>query len=163
MKMAWRPTRFLIEGELDNTVAGKVVGWMKFAGIPERITFDLRGDFHRDIRGAKISFKGDNMQIDESKAYAYIQGFALKQTGVVGDMTAGLLPQDYTDHCYLEWYGDVNGRVVIELETKYVQVIGKPLPVEKLKPIDRSEQDYNMQKYLIEMAQEFGQHFQHTD
>jgi len=28
IKMAFRPTRFLIEGELDNTCQGKVTGWM---------------------------------------------------------------------------------------------------------------------------------------
>ena len=68
MNMAWRPTRFLIEGELDNTTLGKVVGWMRFAGLPEKVAFELRGDFHRDIRGTRITFKGDNDQIDEEKA-----------------------------------------------------------------------------------------------
>ena len=34
--MAWRPTRYLIEGELNNTVLGKITGWMKFAGIKEK-------------------------------------------------------------------------------------------------------------------------------
>ena len=41
IKMAFRPTRFLIEGELDNTHPGKVTGWMKFAGLKEKVTFDL--------------------------------------------------------------------------------------------------------------------------
>ena len=161
--MAWRPTRFLIEGELDNTTAGKVMGWMKFAGLQEEVTLDLKGDFHRDIRGTRITFKGGNGQIDESKALGYMDGFREKQTGVVGDMTAGLPPQDYTKHCYLEWYEDVNGRVVIELETSQVQVIGEPLPVDKINPIDRKEQDQNMQKYMQEMAQEFGQQLKQVD
>jgi len=39
--MAWRPTRFLIEGMLDNTQPKKVTGWMKFAGLNEKVTFDL--------------------------------------------------------------------------------------------------------------------------
>ncbi|MFC1783453.1 hypothetical protein ACFL02_07690 [Planctomycetota bacterium] len=161
--MAWRPTRFLVEGELDNTTKGKVVGWMRFAGLPEIVTFDLKGDFHRDIRGAKITFIGDNKQIDDNKALYYIEGFALKQTGTVGDMTAGLPPQDYIAHCYLEWYGEVNGRVVIELDTDQVQIIGQPQPANKSKPIDRSEQHQNMKNYMLEMAQEFGQHSQQTN
>ena len=57
--MAWRPTEYLIEGELDNTTPGKVTGWMRFAGMASNVTFDLRGNFHRDIRGAKIRFTGD--------------------------------------------------------------------------------------------------------
>ena len=35
--MAWRPTEYLIEGELDNTNPGKVRGWMRFAGMKEII------------------------------------------------------------------------------------------------------------------------------
>ena len=57
--MAWRPTQYLIEGELDNTALGNVTGWMTFAGLNEKVTFDLEGNFHRDIRGAKIHFTGD--------------------------------------------------------------------------------------------------------
>ena len=161
--MAWRPTRFLIDGELDNTTPGKVAGWMIFAGLPEKVTFELKGDFHRDIRGAKIILKGDNNQIDKKRATEYMAGFALSQTGTTGDMTAGLPPQDYVKHCYLEWYGDVNGRVVIELESSFVQVIGQPLPANQSEPIDRHEQQQNMQKYMLEMGQEFGQHFSQTD
>ena len=39
--MAWRPTEYLIEGELDNTTPGKVTGWMSFAGMKEKVTFDI--------------------------------------------------------------------------------------------------------------------------
>ena len=52
LRMAWRPMRFLIEGVLDNTVRGKVTGWMRFVGLQGKVTFDLDGNFHRDIRGA---------------------------------------------------------------------------------------------------------------
>ena len=31
--MAWRPSEYLIDGELDNTNPGKVTGWMRFAGM----------------------------------------------------------------------------------------------------------------------------------
>ena len=63
--MAWRPTQHLLEGELDNTQPGKVTGWMRFAGLKEKVTFDLKGDFHRDIRGAKIHFVGDGKDDDQ--------------------------------------------------------------------------------------------------
>ena len=57
--MAWRPTDYLLEGELSNETPGKVTGWMLFAGIKNKVTFDLEGNFHRDIRGAKIRFTNE--------------------------------------------------------------------------------------------------------
>jgi hypothetical protein len=56
------------------------------------VTFDLVGDFHRDIRGAKIRFVGQG-QKDNPAAAKYMNGLAVHQTGKVGDITAGLPPQ----------------------------------------------------------------------
>ena len=56
--MAWRPNEQFEWGELDNTVPNKVTGWMQFAGMKEKVIFDLDGNFHRDIRGAKIRLRG---------------------------------------------------------------------------------------------------------
>ena len=156
--MAWRPTEYLVQGELDNTTLGKVTGWMEFAGIKGKVTFDLKGNFHRDIRGAKIRFKGDAYEdradVDPGD---YFDGFAEHQTGKVGDMTAGLPPADYVaGYCYLEWYGDANGRVVIELETVHVEVIGTPIPVIESDPISREEQNRNMAGFLGGLAQELN-------
>jgi hypothetical protein len=131
--MAWRPTQYLIEGELDNTAPGKVTGWMTFAGIKEKVTFDLEGNFHRDIRGAKIHFTGD-----------------------AGDITAGLPPCDYGSSPYIEWYGHDNGRVVIELEPAQVEVIGRPIPAIESDPISRKEQNRNMSTFLGSLAQELN-------
>ena len=39
--MAWRPTRYVKEGQLDNSISGKVTGWIEFAGMKEKVTFDL--------------------------------------------------------------------------------------------------------------------------
>jgi hypothetical protein len=44
--MAWRPTQYLIAGELDNTIPGKVMGWIKFAGMEKKAIFDLAGVTH---------------------------------------------------------------------------------------------------------------------
>src|SRR5260370_23179248 len=60
--MAWRPNENLIDGELSNRVPGKVTGWMRFfrrRRQPLRVTFDLAGDFHEDIRGSDIVLKSD--------------------------------------------------------------------------------------------------------
>jgi hypothetical protein len=155
--MAWRPTQYLIEGELDNTAPGKVTGWMKFAGIKDKVTFDLEGNFHRDIRGAKIHFTGDayedSLDIDSD---GYFDGFARHQKGNAGDITAGLPPCDYGSTPYIEWYGHENGRVVLELEPFQVEVIGRPIPAIESDPISRKEQNHNMSAFLGSLAQELN-------
>jgi len=153
--MAWRPTAYLIEGELDNTTPGKVTGWMRFAGIKEKVTFDLKGDFHRDIRGTKIRFRGD-AELGIAGTISYMEGLALHQTGKVGDITAGLPPQDYVDYPYLEWYGDNNGRVVLELEANQIEVIGTPVPINKTEPISRKEQFQNLTNFAKQCAKDIG-------
>ncbi len=150
--MAWRPTRYLLEGELDNTTLGKVTGWMRFAGVQNKVTFNLKGDFHRDIRGAKIRFRGDGRQ-DDPEAASYMDSFAASQTGKVGDITAGLSPHDYGQHPYIEWYGDENGRVVLEPSPQDVQVIGTPIPTIESDPISRHQQAQNMAGFLGDIAQ----------
>ncbi len=153
--MAWRPTNCLQEGELDNSCPNKVTGWMEFAGLKEKVTFDLEGNFHRDIRGAKIHFTGDAYEGDfPEEAEKYMEGFALQQTGSVGDMTAGLPPHDYGVDCYIEWYSHQNGRVVIELEPVQLEVIGSPIPACESDPINRKDQAGNMAGFLCGLATE---------
>lgn len=149
--MAWRPSQYLIEGELDNTEPGKVTGWMQFAGLQEKVIFHLKGNFHRDIRGAKIHLRGPG-QADDPEAPSYMDGFALEQTGEVGDMTAGREPRDYVSYPYYEWYGDDNGRVVIELEPDQVQLISRPIPACESDPIPRSEQARKMANFLAGLS-----------
>ena len=151
--MAWRPTQYLLEGELDNTTPGKVTGWMKFAGMDNKVTFDLEGDFHRDIRGAKIHFIGDGRENDPTAA-SYMDGMAVHQTGKAGDITAGLPPRDYVDYPYIEWYGEDNGRAVIELEAGQIKVIGQPMLAMESFPISREQQGHNMADFLGQIAQE---------
>ena len=104
--MAWRPTRCLLEGELSNINPGKITGWMEFAGMNEKVTFELDGNFHRDIRGAKIHFTGDAYEGDFPEgAEKDMEGFALQQIGKAGDITAGLPPHDYGSAPY---YAELN-------------------------------------------------------
>jgi hypothetical protein len=155
--MAWRPTAYVIEGELDNTKPGKVTGWIQFAGLKDKATFDLEGDFHRDTRGAKIHFFGDacNGNVPED-AQTYMEGFSSTQTGNAGDITAGKEPVDYVNYPYIEWYSEQNGRVVIELDSSQVEVIGTPIPVAESFPISREKQNQNMAKFLSGLVSELG-------
>ncbi len=153
--MAWRPSNYLIEGELDNTEPGKVTGWMQFAGLKKKVTFDLRGEFHRDIRRAKIHLNGAG-RADDPEASSYMEGFGLVQTGEVGDITAGRPPHDYVKHPYIEWYGRANGRVVIELEPTQVRIIGQPIPACESDPIPRQEQARKMADFLAGLSAASG-------
>ena len=154
--MAWRPTEHLIDGELDNTTPGQVTGWMRFAGMNEKVTFDLKGNFHRDIRGAKTRLKGDGEEPD-ARAAENMMHISPHQTGDVGDITAGLPPADYVSgYCYVEWYSEEDGRVVIELDADRVEVIGSPIPACESDPISREQQARNMANFLGGLSREAG-------
>jgi hypothetical protein len=156
--MAWRPNDQFIEGVLDNSEPDRITGWMKFAGIKEEVAFDLEGNFHRDIRGAKIRIKGDGQLQDQAKAAKYMEGFCILQTGQAGDMTAGLPPHDYgqPNEAYFEWYGDDNGRIVLELSSDQVEILTSPIPFCESDPIDRNKQARNMAKFLCGLASDLG-------
>lgn len=154
--MAWRPNEQFIEGVLDNTVPGTVTGWMRFAGIDKRIIFELEGDFHRDIRGAKVRLTGEGNTADPEEAARYLKGFVRIQKGKTGDMTAGWPPADYVQYPYFEWYGDDNGRVVIELEPDQVEILTPPIPASESDPVSRKEQAENMTRFLSGLAQNLG-------
>ena len=176
--MAWRPYQNLIDGELDNRTAGKVTGWMRFyrrGKDPFRVTFDLTGDFHEDIRGKVIRLSNPLASEENAKLTRdSMEGFATRQVGTVGDITAGIplgtwtpelahkllaqqearwemngVPQSereeyrrefaernadriassepyypYVDYPYIEWYSERNGRVVLELDSSQLEVVG---------------------------------------
>ena len=155
--MAWRPNEQFIEGVLDNTVPGKVTGWMRFAGMDERVVFDLEGNFHRDIRGAKVRLRGDGESADRSKAEKYMESFSKLQKGRVGDITGGFSPADYVEgSVYVEWYSEDNGRCVLELAQDQIELLTQPIPACESDPISRGEQAENMADFLSGMAKEFG-------
>jgi hypothetical protein len=154
--MAWRPHENLIEGELDNTVLGKVTGWLKFVGLKEVVKLDLAGDFHRDIRGTKVHLRNPNPTQDGDGA-KYLEGFSPIQTGDVGDMTAGLPPADYVSgYVYIEFYSEQNGRVVLELDQDQIELIGTPIPACESDPVSREKQQQNMATFLGGLAQDLG-------
>lgn len=142
--MAWRPTCYLMEGELDNTQPGKVTGWLQFIRMKDKVVLDLAGDFHRDIRGTKVVLTGR-----ASPGYvACMRGFSSLQTGKVGDMTAGLPPHDYVYTPYFEWYSQQNGRVLLTSELCHLRFIGRPLPPSAGQPISRLQQDQLFAEFL---------------
>lgn len=94
--MAWRPYENLISGELNNCTPGKVTGWMHFfrsGKQPLKVSLDLVGDFHEDIRGRVIRLSNPepmdrNTSLD--RRGTYMEGFGSVQCGEAGDTTAGI-------------------------------------------------------------------------
>ncbi|OHB52632.1 MAG: hypothetical protein A2Y12_03690 [Planctomycetes bacterium GWF2_42_9] len=86
-----------------------------------------------------------------------MQGFSVRQTGKVGDITAGLPPADYAPYPYLEWYSDENGRVVLELQADQVKVVGQPIPAIESDPMSREEQKVNILDFLSSLGRKFVQ------
>ena len=52
--MAWRIHDNLIDGELDNTGAGRVTETLRFVGTDEAVTLDVEGHFEGELRGKRI-------------------------------------------------------------------------------------------------------------
>jgi hypothetical protein len=127
--MAWRVEEFLVRGEIDNRVRGRVTGRLWFAGRAEPVVLDLRGNAWRDLAGRRLVFA----QAQPKPGLPAV--FAARQTGVVGDITASRKvkvpeipleqigeyyaarkpwPWHWGNALYLEWFSAANGRVVIE-------------------------------------------------
>lgn len=120
--MTWRPNKYLLEGELDNSKPGKVTGWLRFAGMKETVAVELEGDFDRDIRGRKLRLTGRYFG-KPLEAEDEMEGFLERQTGTAGHITPGLAQGAYTPFPYIEWESDINGRVVLMLEAEQVTVV----------------------------------------
>ena len=132
--MAWRIADLVVDGELDNTVKGRVTGWLRLAGREERVRLELLGNCRPDLAGWRFRI----VRLAPIPAWAEpvdLDGFATEQIGEAGDILADQLlrhydcpvgellarirageppPTDLRPALYLEWYSDRNGRVVIQ-------------------------------------------------
>jgi hypothetical protein len=142
--MAWRFTDMVIDGELDNTVKGRVVGWLRVQDRAEPLRLDLDGDCHPDLAGWRFRIVRRDPppwaeQVD-------LDGLATEQIGEAGDITADQTlrhydcppdeliarirageppPTELRKALYLEWYSQRNGRVVIQDTRFTVERLGK--------------------------------------
>jgi hypothetical protein len=129
--MAWRIEEHVIRGEIDNRVKGRVTGRIWLAGRDEPIALDLEGNAWRDLAGHILHFTNPK----PATPFDDDAGFAMRQIGVVGDITASRkvrvptctdeeltahlrartkFPWTWGNSLYLEWFSETNGRVVIE-------------------------------------------------
>lgn len=128
--MAWRIDEAVTRGEIDNTVEGRTTGRIWLAGRDSPLVLDLEGDCWRDLAGTRLRFENPSPQpVPDSAA------LDSEQHGIVGDMTASRknkvptvgedefqrlyetrseIPFEWRNTLYLEWFSEINGRVVIE-------------------------------------------------
>lgn len=128
--MAWRLDEAIEHGVIDNTVEGTTTGKIWLAGRDEPLILNLNGDCWRDLAGTRLEFENPSPHVS-----AEANNLDTEQTGVVGDITASLKARisDVPDHgfgdpyniaaeapshwrnvFYLEWFSEINGRVLIE-------------------------------------------------
>ena len=52
--MAWRPSEWVTDGEIDNTTLGWTVGCVKIQGRDDPLRLKLAGNCHPDLGGVEI-------------------------------------------------------------------------------------------------------------
>lgn len=128
--MAWRIEDAVAHGEIDNTVEGRTTGRIWLAGRDEPLILSLDGDCWRDLAGTRLEFENPAPRV-----VADSEALDIDQAGIVGDMTASRknkvptvseeqahelyqnhqeIPHEWHNTLYLEWFSEINGRVVIE-------------------------------------------------
>ncbi len=128
--MAIRLDKAIIRGEITNEIPGRVTGQIWLLGKPDPIVLNLHGNCLRDLAGCRLKFENPMPRIDAAVAI-----IAPEQNGVVGDLTASRktriptvsdeeimdyveanlpVPSRVANCLYLEWFSELNGRMVIE-------------------------------------------------
>lgn len=175
--MAWRIADLVVDGELDNTVKGRVTGWLRLVGRAEALRLELRGNCRPDLAGWRFRI----VRLEPIPAWAEpvdLEGFATEQIGEAGDILADQIlrhydcpvaellarirageppPTDLRPALYLEWYSDRNGRVVVQdtrlgverLGRRTFELTAEDLRLEKEEGARRLE-EIRRQGYIIE-------------
>lgn len=128
--MAWRIDEAVVYGEIDNTVEGRTTGRIWLRDRDEPLILSLDGDCWRDLAGTRLQFENP-----DPRPNADARALDVDQTGMIGDMTASRktrvptvddeeqqrlyhahaeIPAVWCNTLYLEWFSEINGRVVIE-------------------------------------------------
>jgi hypothetical protein len=140
--MAWRIHDSVKRGEVDNRERGVVRGRIWLHGCDEAVTLELTGNACPDLAGCLLTFEnpGETVPLHAGGSMHPVQ------RGTIGDLTASRkvrvfdmpiaqayarlkkklpVPEHMANCLYLEWFSEVNGRVVIE-STDYRLTISPP-------------------------------------
>lgn len=113
--MAWRIADFVIKGEIDNRIRGLVNGRIWLVDQSSPIRLKLRGNCLPDLAGTYVEFHNPHPKSPRPDLHALVS----EQRGLVGEMTASrksdpASPNHSQATIHLEWFGEDNGRIVIE-------------------------------------------------
>ncbi len=129
--MAIRIHRSIVRGEIDNRERGRVRGCIWLLGRDEPVQIELSGNCQRDLAGCVVTFANPQATAKAGERNDLVPG----QSGVAGDITAsrkvrvldvpleeasritregGKPPEHMANALYIEWFGEAEGRVVIE-------------------------------------------------
>lgn len=138
--MAWRVDEAVEHGLIDNTVEGHTTGKIWLVGRDEPLILSLNGDCWRDLAGTVLEFENPS-----PKGSPEVAELDTEQTGIVGDITASRkaripeipeeliadydrqgrdIPFHWRNVLYLEWFSEINGRVLIEAAGYTLKVSG---------------------------------------
>lgn len=136
--MAWRIDEAVTRGVIDNTVEGQTTGRIWLVGREQPLELSLVGDCWRDLAGTRLRFENPKPRETEDAVT-----LDTDQHGIVGDMTASRknkvptvdddefhrlcqsqedIPYEWKNTLSLEWFSEINGRVVIESDCYKMQI-----------------------------------------
>ncbi|MGJ8642681.1 MAG: hypothetical protein ACSHX9_04670 [Luteolibacter sp.] len=128
--MAWRLDEAVEHGMIDNSVEGTTTGKIWLVGRDEPLILSLNGDCWRDLAGTVLEFENP----DPKPSTETIE-LDTEQAGIAGDITASRkarvpelseeemdeydrqgrdIPFKWRNTLYIEWFSEINGRVLIE-------------------------------------------------
>jgi hypothetical protein len=164
--MALRLCSEILHGELENRQPGRTTGILHLVGHKEPLTLDLAG--HR------VVFKNPS----PGPAREATSRLVKKHTGRVGDITASRkvkvldcpleelsalhmenrpIPHHWANSLYLEWFGDTNGRIVVEATGFEISI--DPEPAWTMTPEDETAQHEANQSAMLDFANSLGAAF----
>ena len=145
--MAWRPSDWVLDGELDNTVPHWTIGWIRLRGRDQPLQLKLQGNCHPDLAGWKFRIvRTDPIPPWVPHKNEHGDRIATDQSGTIGDVTADQVlkhfecsddefvqrmqegdppPTTLRNSLYLEWFSNNNGRVVIQSTRLAIERIGE--------------------------------------
>ena len=172
--MALRLCTEILHGELENRHPGRTTGILHLVGHKEPLTLDLVGNPWRDLAGHRVVFKNPS----PGPAREATSRLVKKQTGRVGDITASRkvkvldcpleelsalhrenrpIPHHWANSLYLEWFGDTNGRIVVEATGFEISI--DPEPAWTMTPEDETAQHEANQSAMLDFANSLGTAF----
>ena len=81
--MSWRIGEYVVRGQLDNRVKGRVTGTLWIAGRKDPVELSLRGNGGADTAGRLLTFSNRHARPETHESIATIQ------LGRVGEVLAG--------------------------------------------------------------------------